>query len=177
MIFESCYWKDPLLDLVKEIEKWESTLSISEEGFANIERQLMMGFYSVRKLAEAKKLSDSVAEENLNCKSFQNVKDVNLLNWHRINELYDLKAYSNENLKISFVFNQFIHSYVFILSEDEFSYFEGVYFCSDRYRNNKLFYISSLELKRIFTLVGNNYPSSSKKQYNRKIKDYDITQA
>ena len=177
MIWESCYWKGQLLNLVKEIEEWESTNDIDEAGFAKIERELMMGFYSVRKLVEAKKLSDSVAKEKLNCKSFPNIKNVNLKNWHHINKLYDLKAGSDEKLDINFVFNQFIHSYVFIISENDSSSFEGVYFCSDRCRNKKLFYITSSEIKRIFTLVGKNYPWDSISRYSPKTKDYDITQA
>jgi hypothetical protein len=158
MIWESCFWKYPLLNLVKEIEEWESTNDIDEAGFARIERELMIGFYSVRKLVEAKKLSDSVAEEKLNCKSFLNIKNVNLKNWHHINKLYDLKTELKEKLDINFVFNQFIHSYVFIIAESDSSSLEGVYFCSDRYRNKKLFHIASSEIRRIFALVGNNYP-------------------
>jgi hypothetical protein len=101
---------------------------MDEADFAKIERESIMGFYSVRKLVEAKKLSDSVAEEKLNCKSFPNKKNVNLKNWHHIDDLYDLKA-------------------------------------------------ESLEIKRIFTLVGKNYPWDSISRYNPTTKDYDITQA
>ena len=177
MIWESCYWKDPLLDLVKQIESWESATTLDEPDFAEIERQLMTGFYSVRRLVEAKKLSDSVAQEKLNCKSFPNLKTVNLLNWHHYEKLYDLGSPTEEKLEIGFVFNQFIHSYVFIIADSESCSFEGVYFCSDRYRNKNLFYISTSEIKRIFYLVGANYPYKSKQQYNPKTKDYDLTQA
>lgn len=83
MIWESCYWKDPLLDIVEQIEFWELSSNLDESDFAEIERQITIGFYSVRKLIDAKKLSDSVAQGKLNCLSFANINEVNLLNWHR----------------------------------------------------------------------------------------------
>ena len=78
MIWESCYWKDPLLDLVTQIELWESDAALTEGDYAEIERRLMIGFYSIRKLVEAGKLSDSVATEQLSCRSFPNLKSVNV---------------------------------------------------------------------------------------------------
>ena len=176
MIWESCYWKDPLLDIVEQIEFWELSSNLDESDFAEIERQITIGFYSVRKLIDAKKLSDSVAQGKLNCLSFANINEVNLLNWHRYYELYDLHSPSKKELNLDFVYNQFIHSYVFSIDNSESSSFTGIFFCSDRYRNKSLFHISSLEIKRIFHLVGTNYPYTSIRQFNPQNKDYKIVQ-
>jgi len=177
MIWESGYWKDPLLDLVKKIESWESRKDLDEPDLVDIERQIMMGFYSVRKLLEAKKLSDQVALISISAKSFPNLKNVNLLNWHHIDTLYDLNNPKEVQLHLLFAANQLIHSYVFIIDEKEEGGFSGIFFCSDNKRNEELFHVSSKELRRIFKLVGNDYPSDSSIRFNPKTKDYDLNQA
>ena len=76
-----------------------------------------------------------------------------------------------------FVANQLIHSYVFIIDEKEEGGFSGIFFCSDKKRNKELFHVSSKELKRVFELVGSDYPSDAKIKFNPKTKDYDVSQA
>jgi len=177
MIWESSYWKDPLLDLVKRIKSWESRKDFDEPDFVEIELQIMIGFYSVRKLIEAKKLSDQVALARISAKSFPNLKDVNLLNWHHIDTFYDLNNPKETRLPLRFVANQLIHSYVFIIDEEEEGGFSGIFFCSDNKRNEELFHVSSKEFKRVFELVGSDYPSDARIRFNPKTKDYDVSQA
>lgn len=174
MIWESCHWKDPLIDLADKIKSWENNSKLDEPDFVEIERELMLGFYSIRKLVDSKKLTDRTEEEALTGKSFQNVKNVNSLNWHKIDQLYDLDSPKITDLKLDFVYNQIIHSYVFQISEDR-NGFGGIYFCSDYKRNEFLYFISSPELKRILRIVGNDYPAHSHRAYNKDKKDYDIT--
>ncbi|ANY19613.1 hypothetical protein A6F68_01094 [Tsuneonella dongtanensis] len=53
MITESHYWKKPLLAGAKAIRKYMDTENVSEAEFARIEREIFIGFYSIRKLLEA----------------------------------------------------------------------------------------------------------------------------
>ncbi|MDJ0658925.1 MAG: hypothetical protein QNJ42_05480 [Crocosphaera sp.] len=173
MIWESCYWKDPLLELVKEIDKWEMNKNLDEPELAEIERQIMIGFYSIRKLIEAKKLSNQVINKNWICISYPNLKNVHRFNWDDFDTLYNLESPKHENRKLLFICHQIIHSYVFIIDEKD-SGFSGIFFVSDRLRNKILFHISSKELKRIFDVVGNDDPSSGTRTFNPETKDYEV---
>ena len=177
MIWESCYWKETLIKLCSKIEKWECNRKLDETDFVEIEQALMIGFYSIRKLIEAKKLSDKVVNAEFSGESYKNIKNVTNLNWHKIEELYDLNNYTKIKLKLPFVCNQIIHSYIFVIDELDIGGFSGIYMCSDYKRNKELYHVSSAELKNIFSLIGNDYPYTGRRVFNQNTKDYDITQA
>lgn len=60
MIHESRYWKAPLLDAKKRLLAVAEPGELSEEHLAQIERDLFIGFYAIRKLLDAPgKLSDA----------------------------------------------------------------------------------------------------------------------
>jgi hypothetical protein len=56
MIYESHYWKDELQAIAKKLRRRRAQRRWSESSFANLEKEVMVGFYSVRKLYEASKL-------------------------------------------------------------------------------------------------------------------------
>lgn len=177
MIWESCYWKETLIELCSRIEKWECNRKLDEPDFVEIEQRLMIGFYSIRKLIEAKKISDKVVNAKFNGNSYKNIKNVTNLNWHKIEELYDLSNYTKIKLKIPFICNQIIHSYVFVIDELYIGGLSGICMCSDYKRNKELYHVSSAELKNIFSLVGKDHPYAGCRTFNQKTKDYDIIQA
>ena len=59
MISESWYWKKPLLDMAKRLRKMRSVRKLTQRQLVQIERDIFIGFYSVRKLIETRtKLTD-----------------------------------------------------------------------------------------------------------------------
>lgn len=52
MIWESCYWKEPLLESAKRLRGLKDSVEFSEEDLENLKREIFVGFYSVRKLIE-----------------------------------------------------------------------------------------------------------------------------
>src|SRR5665213_2100298 len=92
MIWESCYWKEPLLRTAERLRGLKASVELSEEDLANLEREIFVGFYSVRKLIEAiTKLTDRTKLFQVTVSWYQNIKPVSWLNNHKIDELYDLK--------------------------------------------------------------------------------------
>jgi len=50
MIWESAYWKQPLLKAAAYLQRVKITNRTKESTFVKIERELFIGFYSIRKL-------------------------------------------------------------------------------------------------------------------------------
>ncbi|RAR41041.1 hypothetical protein DP091_25985 [Paenibacillus sp. MDMC362] len=80
----------------------------------------------------------------------------------------------NEKMRASHLYNQIIHSYIFLISTDESEAINGFFFCSVRMRNRKLYYIEFDELNKFITTVGNDYPVRQSFDYDEAIKDYKI---
>lgn len=96
------------------------------------------------------------------------------MNWHRINELFEIDKPINEKLGADKLLNQIIHSYIFLISTDESGAINGFFFCSDRMRNKKLYYIGLTELEKFITIVGNDYPTKERYDYDESIEEYRI---
>ena len=89
MIWESCYWKEDLLKSEKWLlEKVISRRRPSEKLLVEFEKCMFITAYQVRKLIEAKKLSNSLVDSSLPITEYGNIKKVTLMNWHRLDELY-----------------------------------------------------------------------------------------
>ena len=59
---------------------------------AKLEQNMMIGFYSIRKLLEAKKLTIDVVKRSIPATAFPwRGEPVNHLNWHNIDQLYDFE--------------------------------------------------------------------------------------
>ena len=118
-------------------------------------------------------MSNQVIDNKCICTSYPNLKNVHRFNWHNFDKLYNWESPNDETRKLLFICHQIIHSYVFIIDEKD-SGCSGIFFVSDRLRNKILFHISSKELKRIFDVVGNDYPSSVTRTFNPETTDYEV---
>lgn len=176
MIYESEYWKDDLLKQAKVLrqrmlqKRWPAAAS------ARLEQSIMLGFYSVRKLAEAKLLADSVVNQCVELRVYMPTgKAVTLINWHKLDELYDLNSGQSGSKDVMFLCHQFVHSYVFVASFDEQSHgLEGILFASDRERHKALYHIDIQKVIELFEKVGSDYPNEVHMKFNKQKRDYDV---
>ena len=90
MIWESVDWKKPLLSSAKWLRSVRLSERTRESTYVRIEKEIFFGFYSIRKLFEALKVSDSTRTFMYDLAWYPNRKPVDHLNWHRLGELYDL---------------------------------------------------------------------------------------
>ena len=177
MIWESYYWKEPLLKLASKITRWQREKNWSERILVNIEREIFIAFYSIRKLMEAHKLSDSTETLKINVYSYTNRgKDVTYMNWHKLEVLYDFSSQTSQIKDLRFICNQIIHSYVFVVNILDTEEFHSLFFCSDREKNNQLYELEISELKRILRIVGRDYPYSGTYTFDPVKRDYIISQ-
>ena len=158
MIWESGYWKAPLLSAAKWLRAIRLSERTRESTYVRIEKEIFFGFYSIRKLLDTLKVSDSTKVTTYELTWFPNMKPVDDLNWHQLDKCYDLSTEHTEIRDIQYLCNQFIHSYVFIMS-GEFR-IDGIYVASDRVRNKKVYFVPLCHILHAFRLIGRDYPST-----------------
>jgi len=161
MISESQYWKEPLLDLAKQLKSLTAKPEMGDAELAQLERDVFIAFYSVRKLFETPfKTSDKTKKENLNLSWFKNIRTVTWLNNHKLAECYDLCQAHREIRSIPYVCGRIVHSHIFMPAFDDYNRLEGFFFNSDHDKDQRLYKISIHEVIRLFDMVGNDYPTS-----------------
>jgi hypothetical protein len=140
LIHESYYWKAPLLEAVTRLRAFTVPGEISEQQLAQIERDLFVGFYAIRKLLDAPgKLTDATHATNVSLERHPNRVAVTWRNNQKIDELYDLEATEQTTKSVRFVCNQIIHSFVFTTCEETHGGLSGVFFASDREKDFLLY--------------------------------------
>lgn len=116
MIHESIYWKRELTKLSKKL-----TARIPYKRFwtgaqnGAFEKEVMNGFYMVRKLLESQKLPNIIASTKLIGRKYpNNGTDVHLMNNHRFFEHYDFDNGKDEKFDLKFLINQIVHKLYFL---------------------------------------------------------------
>jgi len=172
VIWESGYWKENLLRQSLMLRKKQQQRRWTERSFALLEQVVMLGFYSIRKLAEANKISHEIVNLPVPLVAFPwKGKAVTRMNLHRFTELYDMGSARPVKRDLLFLCHQVVHSYIFSPLFEE-KYLAGVFFTSDRHRHKSLYLIKTNNVVTLFELVANNDPSSAKSVYDFEKQDY-----
>lgn len=159
MVWESENWKVPLLKLAKRLAALKASNALSEDQIAQIERDIFIGFYSVRRLAETPtKVTDQTRTRLLVVSKFANLKPVTWRNNHRLDELYDMNKSNQEKRDIPFVCGRVIHSFIFAPCVSEEGGLCGVFFTSDLDKDKFLLFMDIDEVIALFRQVGNDNP-------------------
>ena len=167
MIWESSDWKKPLLRMAKRLEKLKITKDITDKQFIQIEKDIFIGFYSIRKLIDTvTKVTDDTKNLKVSILWHPNIKNVTLLNYWNIHELYDLQTKQEETRDIYFISSRIIHSFIFspLLSEE--GELEGILFTSDIDKDKKIYYMDIDLVIKVFRIVGNDYPTYIEMGFN-----------
>ena len=164
MIWESHPWRDELCRMADKLERWSVAVDWESDDIAfEMERDVMVSAYPIRKLLEARKLADSTVATRLSVEAFPLVDRVpDLMNWHRLDELYDFDAASETKLTVLELCNQLIHSFIFMpegdFDEDDATAdaagIAGFLVASDRARSSRLYRIGIDVLISLLRLVG-----------------------
>jgi hypothetical protein len=180
MIWESSYWKEDLLRLAAGLRKRQHRRRWSERAQAKLEKEILYAFYAVRKLIEAKRLTDRVA--NLQCvaRSYPYTytgKRLTLFDWVRNFEVaYDFRKEKSERLPIRFICNQIIHSYVFIECFGKSGGLSGIFFSSESQRYKRLYHMSIREILKALSKVGSDHVWNARAIYDDKLGDFVLRQ-
>ena len=183
MILESWVWKK---ELKKELSKFIKLIKSDKNIYLKndyddeeydlfnlkVEKFFFTSFFIIRKLLEAKKLSNSVCKLTINCDAYPKVpRPQRLLDYYGqtcdINENYDLDRQLNVTLTLYNLCNIFVHSYVFLPCIEEKS-FNKIFINSTNTKNKYCYLINIAEIFKIINIVAKDYVVTSSIRYDKK---------
>jgi hypothetical protein len=176
MIWNSELWKKELSGIACWLSDVTNKRYQSEKLIFNLEKSIFVGFYIIRKLSEAKTISDETCNFNMKLISYRSLgKPVTFMNWHRVDELYNFSKPKAQNVLLCKVCNQLIHSYVFIpVTTSRTGPVKSILFCSDWKRNQRIYELEIKDIVKIFKLVAHDYPNNVRLTYDKGKQDYVI---
>ena len=157
MIGDSIPWKEDLLRIADVLEGRTTQRRWTERTSFLVERDVMNAAYAVRKLNEARKISDELAAEPVSCRRHPLTgRPVDIWNRHEFYEHYDMERPESVSLSLGDFCNQIIHSWIWMLSATEApsSRFDGIYVSSDRARKRHVYFMSADRMISTFRSVG-----------------------
>lgn len=157
MIWDSEPWKRELYKTSRRIARWREQKRWNEASLVAIEKDIFCAFYGIRKLLEAKIKLSFECRDTQTPVSIHNSKNkkADLMNWHKLDELYDLDKSKKSQMCLKDLCNSFVHSYVFMVSAGPQG-FEGIWFNTDRNKNSSLFFIRADKLQHLFDRVAHD---------------------
>lgn len=160
MIHESSFWKNDLIKLADRLELRLAQTRWGEKNFYTLEKEIFLGFYSIRKLIESKKVSNSLKEKSYELNEFAYQGCPKSITTYFKEGEYDLSKAKRTRITINQLCNQFIHSHHFLPFLPNGKNLIGFFFCSDHKRASGIYLITLFDVVDIYRTIGNNYPSS-----------------
>ena len=177
MIWESYPWKEELFRIADRLARKTKQRRWTDRSDANLEKDVFVGCYAIRKLMEAHKLSEAVLSCRVACTTVpaRQGKRVTHYNWHKLEELYDFERQSEATLPLRDVCNQFIRSYVFCPVFGESGLLDSVAVASDWKRCECIYLIHVSSLIELMRAVGGDDPEEQHAVWDDRLGDYRIT--
>jgi hypothetical protein len=171
MINESYYWKKELYGSFLTIAKFRQLKITKEQSFVNVEKALMIGAFIIRKLDDGEKIPPDFLERKVTL-DFSKSKGtiVDHMNWHKLDNHYDLDKIVKIEKDWRFIINQFIHSFTFFFSYDNTNKLDGFLINSDKTKKEALFFLPLKNLLTFFLTVSEGV-ITSESSYRQSIKD------
>jgi len=177
MIWESYYWKTPLLRMARRLRALKTAGELSEKQLVQIERDIFIGFYSIRKLFETfGVMTDAARSLQVRVLWHPNRKRPDALNSHRLAELYDFEQEERTAKNIRFVANLIIHSFIFSPCVNDGG-LEGIFLTSDKERSKRLYFMAIDDVIAAFERVGKDYVTELQTRRDPETGDLTVTKA
>ncbi|MCM2283486.1 MAG: hypothetical protein NDI81_01835 [Desulfobacula sp.] len=140
-----------------------------DRSFFAVEKEIFLGFYSIRKLIESNKVSDSVKNKIYQVHEFPNKERNKTSLFANPENEFNFDRATKVSLSVINICNQFIHSYHFVPFIPGGTLI-GFFICSDYKKKTGIYLITTFDIVEIYKLVGKNYPYKTvKKKVGNKI--------
>lgn len=154
MILESYPWKQSIARTARYFSKLRSAPKLTERQRVAVEKRTFLTFYAIRKLIEAKKLSDQITSQRTAVTIYPPTgRPVTHRNWHRSDEHFHLDQPQTESWDLLRLCHQFVHSYVFHIMEDESGALLALMVASDHQRTKGLLRLDIAAVVPLFDSV------------------------
>lgn len=158
MIDDSWVWKEKLVrdrgGLKRRLRAAAEDEDALEKALVSLESFVFLTGYILRKLAEARKLSDQLERSVMRVTAYPRTHSsypLDFMNAHRIDRAYDFNSGRQKTLAFRDICNVLVHSFVFMATTDEDGRTAtGFLVNSDRLKNVELYFV---DLDDFFSLV------------------------
>jgi hypothetical protein len=162
MIWESGPWKAGLLNDARLLERWASKKNRPTQRGVIFEKKVFLAAYAIRRLFEAEKVCTVLKKKPIPCLRFPRTTTLaDFLNWHRLDEHFDLAKPAPSILGVTALVNQIIHSFIFTLEVNEDDCVTRFFVASDRERTKNLFSIALCDFISLMREIGDDRPSTA----------------
>ncbi len=176
MIIDANIWKFKLNCYLPRLERRIKQRRWTDRSICLFERELEINHFSVRRLAEAEKLTDRCITKLYDCQIFKNVKQpVDDISRVEFRELFDLNRGEKASVVFNIIANQFIHGYIICPFWEE-KLLSGFLVCSDIKKTKSIFFFSLKCLKQVFLDVINDEIFRIETRRNVKTGEFRKTQ-
>jgi hypothetical protein len=174
-MIESRYWKEELRRIADSVRRVARPPRWTERALCIVERDLMIGFFLLRRLIELHRVSSAISNKQVRIFCYKaRGKAVTKMNGHRIWELYDMENEVALTKKPLYVSNQFVHAYTSFVARDESRNWSDAILVSDFDRNDCIWRVPVAEIESLFREASKDYPHEVNFQFNQKTGDYDV---
>jgi hypothetical protein len=142
MIFKTYYWRLELARLARVLRRHMKQRRWRAASDASVEKCVMVGFFAVRKMIDAFQPPPNMPSQVALTTFHRNKESLSPICWPDVGESFELTKPCDENIPLRELCNQIIHSHFFSLWLAPDQALQGIFFCSDRYKNRKLYRIS-----------------------------------
>ena len=126
-----------------------------------LEKKVFLSAFAMRKLIDDCKLTDNTKEHSILCRVYKpRGTRVDIMNWHRIDDHYDMSSEQSSSIKMRFLANQIIHSLVFMFEaseEEHLAAFTGFIVTSDLRKDKYLYGVTFEDYLSAMRLIGNDW--------------------
>jgi hypothetical protein len=174
-MWESSYWKEELARIAKTIRPKASPKRYSDRAVSVVERDVIIGFFIVRRLIELHKVSTAVSKMKLDVFSATPRKTVTKINFHRIDENYDWDKLKKEKKLAPYICNQAIHAYFSAVERGPDRNWSSLILASDFDRNKVAWQVPFSSIILLFETAANDYPSTASMEFDDVKQDFKVT--
>lgn len=175
-MIESCYWKEELERIARTLKRQARPPRWSQRGVCVIERDLMIGFFLLRRLIELHKVSSRIRDKRLRVFSYgSRGSPVTHLNGHRLPDVYDMDHEIVQTKKPMYISNQFVHACTSFVARDVSRNWSDILLVSDYDKNDCIWRVPIETIRTLFIQAAQDYPSEVEWKYSPDRKDYDIS--
>ena len=173
-MIESHYWKTDLLDYARRFSPVPNPPRWSEKLLVNFEKDVIIAFFMIRKIAESGKISSNTKGHKARIFRCPCVRKVAAKNFTSIEQIYDLNTEEEVSKGINFLCNQLIHGGAIFAYRQNDRNWGGIYTCSDFERQKYIYRITVSEIITILQITGNDYPDWIRMTYDADKDDYTV---
>lgn len=174
-MIESRYWREELRCVAAELRPVRHPKRWSERRLCVLERDLMVGFFVIRRLIELRKVTGRT--RNLGMTAFAAPAKRALITELNKVDIYGVYDFSREAPAVRsplFIANQFIHATTSVLCRGADRNWQDVLIASDRERNQQIWRVPIETIRSLFLTAAKDYPSALRYTWDKDRQDYAV---